>query len=368
MPSVNLKRRYDTTAFDDGDSENVDPAMYNSPTKKNKMSSTDGYQTPKTTNFMNPTSMNALKSSLERQLRSIRRSDPFPTKSQRHDLMETPTNSVRPTTAPTPRNIDSAPAVAGRSPKSKRIGILSRRRMTSSPFTRVNPPLFASNSIQGGLPFSIDAALASTVPSYKPNSVPVEAKKVQVKRYSTLEESIPQGWMFDIYEETEEMQEQNVVVHRACNLDISDDEHMAESKDNRGKENIPPCDGGPAGVNEVTTAIPASRKNMMTDEPRTPLGDLETSDFYAEGCEASSYITIPDEISTDQFEGNSKVKPEPAKDISFPGLKTTEVLDGWKDFLAHDTASAPTVDIWESESAKEEDEAQGCGEASHCVI
>ena len=32
---------------------------------------------------------------------------------------------------------------------------------------------------------------------------------------------------------------------------------------------------------------------MMTDEPRTPLGELEASDYYAAGCDALSYITIP---------------------------------------------------------------------------
>lgn len=384
MPAANLKRRYEAPSFDDVDSENVDPSIFYSPTKKNKVELQDRYQPPNATKFVVNTSPNTMKSSLARQIRSPRRSDPISTRSQGNKLGEAPTTPVYPASSPTPRNIDSAPAVAGRSPKSKRIGILSRRRMTTSPFTRVNPPSFSGNGIQGGLPFSIDAALSGTVPSYRPN--PVQAKEVQPKEFCTLEESIPKGWMFDIYEETEEMQEQNVVVHRACNLDISDDESVAEVKADRGKENIPPCDGLSTSLTEITTSIPASRKNMMTDEPRTPLGDLETSDFYAEDCDASSYIIIQGESSTDQDADKPNVGPEPKEAHPSPRLLAPELADGWKSLLAQveaskqihpssdfyhshsldkvEIGSAPTVEIWESESAKDEDEPHGLDRAS----
>lgn len=252
--------------------------------------------------------------------------------------------------------------------------------MTTSPFTRVNPPSFSSNGVQGGLPFSIDAALSGTVPSYKPS--PVQAKEIQPKEFCTLEESMPKGWMFDIYEETEEIQEQNVVVHRACNLDISDDENLAKIKLDRGKENIPPSDGLSASLPEITTSIPASRKNMMTDEPRTPLGDLETSEFYAEGCDALSYIIIPGENSVDQNAEKPNVDPEPKEAYSSPQAPVTDLAEGWQSLLAQveaskqnhtsdfyhqnssdKIASAPAVEIWESESAKDEDESHGLDQA-----
>ena len=120
--------------------------------------------------------------------------------------------------------------------------------------------------------------------------------------------------MFDIYEESEDIQMQNVVFHQACNLDISDDESLAKVKADRGKENIPPGDVLAASLPEITTEVPVSRKNLMTDEPRTPLGDLEASDFYAEGCDASSYIMVPGEDGKDENEayGLEKVAQDAA--------------------------------------------------------
>lgn len=177
---------------------------------------------------------------------------------------------------------------------------------------RVNPPSFSGNGIQGGLPFSIDAALSGTVPSYRPS--PLQSKVIQPHEFCTLEEAMPKGWMFDIYEESEDIQMQNVVFHQACNLDISDDESLAKVKADRGKENIPPGDVLAASLPEITTEVPVSRKNLMTDEPRTPLGDLEASDFYAEGCDASSYIMVPGEDGKDENEayGLEKVAQDAA--------------------------------------------------------
>lgn len=384
MPATNLKRRFEAPTFDDVDSENVDPSIFCSPTKKNKIGLQDTYETSNPAKLMFNTTTNTLKSSLARQIRSPRRSDSIAARSQGIKLGEPPATPVHQTTCPTPRNIDSAPAVAGRSPKSKRVGILSRRRMTTSPFMRVNPPSFPSNGIQGGLPFSIDAALSGTVPSYRPS--PVQAKVIQPQEFCTLEESMPKGWMFDIYEESEEIQEQNVVLHRACNLDISDDESLAKIKADRGKENIPPGDPSSASLLEITTDIPASRKNMMTDEPRTPLGDLEASEFYADGCDASSYIIVPGENSTDKDADKPNVDPEPKEVHSPPQALAPELDDGWKSLLAQveaskqhhhpsdlydsylldkaEIASVPTVEIWESESAKDEDESHGFDQAA----
>ncbi len=383
--SVNLKRRHEAPSFDDVDSENIDPSNFCSPSKKNKTGLQDSFQPPKAAHFvLNASASTTTKQSLGRQIRSTHRSDATSVGWQGLKLGETPKTPLHSVTPPTPRLIDSAPAAAGRSPKSKRIGILSRRRMTASPFTRVNPPSFASNGVGGGLPFSIDAALSGTVPSYKP--APVQAKEVQHKEFPTLEESVPQGWMFDIYEETEEMQEQNVVVHRACNLDISDDESNAGVKADRGKENIPPGEGLFTGPAEITTVMPASRKNMMTDEARTPLGDLEASDFYAEGCDASSYIMIPGEGNpTEQVEDKQINDAEPKLEHLLTQPHAHEFADGWKGLpgqvesskqydssgLSHspfqgqvELDTPPTVEIWESESAKDEDEKQGLDQAA----
>lgn len=128
--------------------------------------------------------------------------------------------------------------------------------------------------------------------------------------------------MFHIYEESEQTQLENVVFHQACNLDISDDESAAKMKSDIGKENIPPSDALSASL-EISTGMSA----LTNDEPRTPLAELEASKFYAEGCDASSYFLVPEDDSVDPEA--DKLNIDPAK---------------------VDVASAPAVEIWESES------------------
>lgn len=169
---------------------------------------------------------------------------------------------------------------------------------------------------------SIDAALSGTAPSR-----PHPTRKVKPEDFCTLEESKPKGWVFDVYEESETMQLETVVFNSASHLDISDDESAAKMKADIGKENIPPPnDFLSASVLEVPSS--ASRNHIL-DEPRTPLGDLEASQFYAEGCDGSSHFLVPEEESAEK--DGDKLFIEPAK-VQF--------------------ASAPVVEIWDSESAK----------------
>lgn len=319
LPAANLKRRYEAPSFDDADTENIDPAIFASPTKKYKVGLQHACQSPKPAEFPVNITTSTIKSVLARQIRSPRRSDLKSTRSQGINLVETPTT---PTASITP---NSAPAAAGRSPKSKRVGILSRRRMTSSPFMRVNPPSFPTNGIQGGLPLSLDAAISGTVPSYRASATP--AKVVKPRQFRTIEESMPKGWGFDVFEESEDMQDQNIVIHRACNLDISDDE---SSKADIGKENIPPSDVLSAGLLEMSGS-----RNMIIDEPRTPLGDLEASNYYAEGCDASSYFLVDDDLI----------------DMDVPNIDAAKA----------DITSAPAIDIWESEVAEYDQSYYGFG-------
>lgn len=235
--------------------------------------------------------------------------------------------------------------------------------MSSSPFTRVDPPAFSKAGSHGGVPFSLDAALSGTVSSYKP---------VQPVEVPTLEESIPKTWIFDIHEDTEAERASNLMEHYTGTLDISsDDESRAAAKDDRGKENIPPIDGLVYSSAAVTTL----RADMMTDEPRSPLGTLDAKDFYAEGCDASSYIIVPAEKDVNQV--NEKLITATEPDEVCPTIEPTinaEVghTDGWKELLTQveqskcDSKSAsntsidiqapsalqPEIEIWESESAK----------------
>ena len=257
----------------------------------------------------------------------------------------------------------SAPPAAGRSPKNKKLGILSRRRMTSSPFTRINPPTFSAVESQTSQPFSIDAALAGTVPA-----LALKSKSGPRTR----------GWHFDIHEDTPDDEMANLMEHSTCTLDISDDEAGSLLKgDKDNKENIPPVDG-PAALLRSETQVTATRRDMMTDEPRTPLGDLVAQDFYAAGCDATSVILIPAEDADDNANEKSPIICNvPESSSSRPTTSAvTEAAECWKaiiaemntDKIAADSEAYLTpgqgaskeatteIQIWESESAKGDDD------------
>ena len=297
-----------------------------------------------------------------------------------HYILKTPGPIPRPASRPiiTPRRLEtakssvgqkskdaqpaSAPAAAGRSPKSKRVGILSRRRVSSSPFTRVDPPAYGKGS--SGLPFSIDAALSATVPSY-------DAKTTQAVDVPNLDQSLPDSWLFNIYEDTPDEDLGHSV--EACKL--SSGKTPFPNEDDGEKENVPPLDDLQAYARISPTA---ARADVMTDEPRTPLGDLNAKDFYADGCDAASYIVIPAEkpcgsnvdlpLNCDQVSGShSLAKPQVQL--------ASSSQNGWQEIVAQiqnskkrsdvrgtlnadeETKEPAEIEIWESESAKEEDSA-----------
>jgi hypothetical protein len=118
---------------------------------------------------------------------------------------------------------------------------------------------------------------------------------------------MPKGWFFEIHEDTPEEEAANLMEHSASVLDISSDDDSATKQHNdeqeRGKENIPPPDfllAQPRVQAEAEIKIeePAKRPRLRKlvqdamEEDRRPLGDLVASDFYAEGCDASTFVTV----------------------------------------------------------------------------
>ena len=235
--------------------------------------------------------------------------------------------------------------------------------MTAAPFSRVNPPSSSAGESTNGLPFSIDAALAGTVPKYK-------SKSTHAK-----------GWHFDIHEDTEEVEEDNLMNHSACTLNISDDEGSSCKDDKDNKENIPPING-PAAVASATQ-VTATRRDMMTDEIREPLGDLDAKAFYAEGCDASSCIVVAAEDSSEQIIDKLSTTTKTQESSLPPCPRANAVIEAqiaWENviarFAAKTTATAAGADcgvetevskeateiqIWESESAKGDDDADAKG-------
>ncbi|TKA69120.1 hypothetical protein B0A55_08873 [Friedmanniomyces simplex] len=259
------KRPLEPPTFDDYDSENVDPTQLSSPAKKTR---------GKSDAFAFSTSM------------------PPP-----------PTLPSRITTTPARANISTLrtpmTAPAGRSPKRKIAG-LSRNRRTSAPFTRIDPP-FATRG--ASLPFSLDAALSGTfsAPTAKPSIA------------TTIQESMPKTWFFEIHEDTPGEEAANLMEHSTLTLDLSsDDEGSRKVSDDRGKENCPP-EGYEAGAASswavgdvvVVESVGAARyvkrdevvrKKVFTDEmddgQRSPLSDLETEPFIPEGLDKDSHVVV----------------------------------------------------------------------------
>ena len=340
-------KRHAPAEFDDVDSENIDPLIFSSPSKKGRAFDFDLTKSNDAPLFAPPPTQPA---------QYIERAPAAGQKRKAEDSV-TPAAGMKRRAEPS-----SAPAPAGRSPKHKRIGILSRRRMTTNSFTRVNPPSSSAVESTTGLPFSIDAALAGTVPKYK--SKPTHGK----------------GWQFVIHEDTKDDELTNLMEHSTNTLDISDDESSASKGDKDNKENIPPTDGPAAVVS--ATPVTATRRDMMTDETREPLGDLDAQDFYAEGCDASSCIIVPAEDSSEQIVDKLVTTINSQQPSSPPRPRAnaaTEAQAGWGDVIARFAAkTAPAADadlavdkegsketaeiqIWESESAKGDDDADAQG-------
>ncbi|KAF2626334.1 hypothetical protein BU25DRAFT_411740 [Macroventuria anomochaeta] len=281
------KRQRQPEIFDEEDCENTDPAVFSSPTKKSRTSS-DGFVKPARFSMVASPARSSvsLTASPATSMPSIRKS------------------------LSSPNTAKSTPISHSRgSPKNKRLHAVSKRRASSSPFRRVDPPSFS----QGALPFSIDAALSGTISNYTPKSTVTARLTPAPQRASALEETMPKSWFFEIHEDTPEQEAANLMEHSASVLDISSDDDAETKAKNeelsKGKENIPPpdfalvqprttsanaVDDGEETEIEEPVKRPRLRKIIQDamDEDRRPLGDLSPTEFYGEGCDASSYVTV----------------------------------------------------------------------------
>lgn len=199
-------------------------------------------------------------------------------------------------------------APAGRSPtRGKRAGI-SRRR--ASGFARVDPPSFGASAV----PFSLDAALKGTIPSYASRAPTPAPAPTDETLLSTPD--MKSSWFFDIHEDTPDQEMTNLLQHSTCILDISsDEESAARARDDRGKENVPPADD----VSQTARRAAARRglDEMVVEKERAALKEMDVGEFYGVGCDASSVFVVP----ADEEEGKAPevAGPEPkAEPISEP--------------------------------------------------
>jgi hypothetical protein len=188
----------------------------------------------------------------------------------------------------------SAPILkpAGRSPPPKSSKSATRRSLIAKPRADQN------NKRGVVRPFSLASVLSQS-------KTPKPAPKT------------PASWCFDIHVDTEQEEMTNLMQHSTTVLDISDDEGKTDIY-TRGKENIPPHELGIElpHSSPSATAIPTPRKADMMDEPRAPLGELRAADYYAEDCNAFSYVVVyDDEEHSPEFKKTSSPLAQTQEDI-----------------------------------------------------
>ncbi len=298
-------------------------------------------------------------------------------------------------------------APAGRSPtRGKRSGILSSRRRTGGSF-RIDPPAFGLS--KSTPPFSLDAALKGTIPSYTSRNVPSPLNKSSSAAASTasaavsasasapsvdfrsLHEPEPKSsWDFVIHEDTPEQEMTNLLQHGTCVLDISSDEETESRRQlerAEGKENVPPPDdvsqtSRPRAARLAAAAVDAD--DMVFEKERRPLGEMDVREYYSEGCDETSIIIVPgdeDEDPQESQDQQQKQQNQPASkvlesvpelaptiEITAPELvseksKTVDELMQKTDEPAPCAAvleplegTGESFEVWESGSAKDETE------------
>ncbi|KAI4196495.1 MAG: hypothetical protein LQ350_006534 [Teloschistes chrysophthalmus] len=155
-------------------------------------------------------------------------------------------------------------------------GLASRRRLGSK--RAVQPKI---HSVSGtGAPVATKAAVGDAHSKTTTNDRVSVLRKGHMRR---------EAQNFTIYEDTPFDEMANQMQHSAYTLDISDDEKPGKIMDDSDKENVAPA-GAPASA-----LRPVGRADMMTEEIRSPLGQLEASHYYADGCDANSVIIAPQE-------------------------------------------------------------------------
>ena len=155
---------------------------------------------------------------------------------------------------------------------------------------------------------------------------------------------MPKGWFFDIHVDTPGEEAANLMEHSASTLDISSDDDADTRRRNEeremGKENVPPPDNFanlPAAAADLVTAstsAPAAnassaskkqrraRKSLHPDAmatDRTPLADLDATDFFPDGLNASSKVVVPADVTSPPHKPSSGLAKE--FDFAIPSPK-----------------------------------------------
>lgn len=367
IPISSPSKRKAFDAIDTDDSENVDPVLFS---KRSKGS--DGFSPSQ--DFIKPSRFFLTKSTSTSEIASspLKIGTPRP-----RTLLQPKSPAARLNSGITKSSTLSAPA--GRSPtRGKRSGLLSSRRRTAASYSRVDPSslgLGASSSV----PFSLDAALKGTIPSYTGATNASIGSSSRTSGGTALGELDGPGmkstWFFDIHEDTAEQEMTNLLQHSTCVLDISSDEE-SESRLERerleGKENVPPADDVSQSSRPRNARAVGDLDDMIFEKERNPLGEMKTSDYYADGCDETSVVIVPgddDEDAKTEYEFAAEVAAEDAS-VSIPEPASEDGSKSVDELMQKTEEPAPSAallqpiegtnesfEVWESGSAKDETEA-----------
>ncbi|KAI3321845.1 hypothetical protein HD806DRAFT_502104 [Xylariaceae sp. AK1471] len=376
-PSPVKRKASDVTELDD--SENVDPVLFSKRAK-----GTDSFF-PSKDSFIKPPTFFLTKSASTNDLPVF--SPPKATTARPRSILNPKSPVAKLNTSIARPSPLSAPA--GRSPtRGKRSGILSSRRRTGGSFTRIDPPAFALPSSSSAAPFSLDAALKGTIPSYTSRSDVSSSKKPSsgLSDFGSLHEpEMSSSWFFDIHEDTPEQEMTNLLQHSTCVLDISSDEE-SESRRQReraeGKENVPPVDDVSQTSRPRAARLAVSADDMVVEKERNPLGEMNPKEYYSEGCDENSIIFVPgDEDEENLVQNEFQLAPEAGPSEPVEAVTETELIvelepvqediaNSVEELMQKTDEPAPgaavlepmegtgeSFEVWESGSTKDETEA-----------
>ncbi|KAI9886987.1 MAG: hypothetical protein M1823_001203 [Watsoniomyces obsoletus] len=372
LSSPSHKRRlpFSTLDHDNDDSENVDPTM-STPKRLKNLNGLESKSSPWTAGPIKRSNFSLIDATPEDIMDTKPVSAPISTRAiakpksrlnraTKLGLTTTPTPVSTSTKTMTPSKIHAA----GRSPTTKRAGILNKRR-TASPFVRIDPPTKSRRT--GSL--SIDAALGGTIrgSASKSRAAPTISRPAP-----SLDEQPTKGtWFFEIHEDTPDEILTTIMQHGTGRLDISDDEDGSRAKNDRGKENIPPeapiesvaqsiagaientaePETTPTPVPTMKQRVREMKRSIVEGATRAPLANLAVSDFYEEAMLSSATFDFTAE-TTKEDEAVFDTT-EPIEEL-VPVTTEEERLSPSRELRGSNTAvrtEATEIQIWESASA-----------------
>ncbi|KAK3402538.1 hypothetical protein B0T20DRAFT_342368 [Sordaria brevicollis] len=316
------------------DAENVDPNMFSKRAKSSH------------SNIMKPSQYVLKKASTP--VMSLGKAILGNTPIQPRHILQAKSQQIRLNTRISTPTTLTAPA--GRSPT---------RASKNKKGARLNTPSFGGVSA----PFSLDAALKGTIPTYSGGLKETKSTKSATPKTESFEPStMKSDWFFDIHEDTPEQEMTNLLQHSTCVLDISSDEETEkretrECAEGRDKENVPPTDDV-SQTQSQSARTPSTRgagagsdaDDMIVEKNRGPLQEMDSQDFWPEGTDDEDFFVVPGD------------EDDVAASVAGPAVESDEARDEDSE-KHHSDIPRIFVDNFEDEDEADEADTSSCSDS-----